>query len=133
MQTNEHEQELRELFDGLRREDAAQAPPFARLIRPRHSEDAAPAFSFPWLRLLTGLSAAAALALVLVSQRTARKPSDNLTQWAALSNWRASTDSFLTASNSGWANTLNTTTDSWLENWSSSDSDTTQTIQEKTL
>lgn len=109
---------LRQCFLELRSTDTQHTPAFSRVARaPR------PAVTLPWLRLAAG---AAVLVTLIVALAVRRHPVADPQQWAALSNWRATTDGLLTVTNSPLGSTISTPTDLWIEN-------STQTNQKEML
>jgi len=109
---------LRHDFHELRSADAQHVPAFRRVARAP-----VPAAAFPWWQV--AVSAVLVVALIVVVQIKHRPVADPQ-QWAALSNWRATTDELLTVSSTPWGSTLRTPTDSWIES-------STQTKQKETL
>ena len=109
---------LRQHFQDLRAADAQQVPVFSRVarvpVRP---------FALPWLRLAAGAVVVVTLLMVLTIKH---RPVADTQQWAALSNWRATTDELLTVATTPWDSTVSTPTDSWIQN-------STQTNHKETL
>jgi hypothetical protein len=109
MDDHDVDRRLRRLFQAMRAEEAGRAPAFSRLagVHP-------PKLAVRWLPL-----AAAAAALIVVGLwLLAPGPAETevrLEQWAALSNWQASTDGLLTLSSGPWGSQVATSTDAWLE------------------
>jgi hypothetical protein len=100
---------LQQSFQELRNEDAQHAPAFSRVVRSSPVQS----FTAPWLRLAAGAALLVALIVALMGKR---QPIVDTQQWAALSNWHATTDELLTVSGSPWGSTISTPTDSWTEN-----------------
>jgi len=99
---------LRQCFQKLRTTDAQRVPAFSRVARAP-----VPAVTIPWMRLAAGAALLMALIVVLTLKH---RPVTDVQQWAALSNWRATTDELLTVSSTPWDSTINTPTDSWIKN-----------------
>ena len=95
MNTNGTESRLPQLFHELRDQDTHRAPSFERVLRDRP----APVTTFAWPRVWLAGAVAAALVVtsVTVSLFHARshRLAFNTQQWAALTDWRASTDVLL--------------------------------------
>lgn len=94
MSNEDSERELRQFFQEMRRDDAAGAPAFGRVLHPARPR--------PRLTLAWGRFAAAALLLVAVGllpvvygRYKARQSADSLGHWACLANWEAPTDALL--------------------------------------
>ena len=99
---------LRQSFQALRAADAQGVPIFSRVVRtPRRT------VAVPWLRLAFGATGLVALLLVV---KLNRPPVTDTQQWAALSNWSATTDELLTVASTPWGSSLSTPTDSWIKN-----------------
>ena len=111
MNGDDRDDELKQLFQELKRQDAQRGPSFAGMTRaPR------PAFVMAWGRLATMTAALVivSVTLVMFHARRTHTTEDNLQQWAALSNWQASTDGLLSVSNTPWAGTFTASSDSWI-------------------
>jgi len=108
---------LRQHFQELRSADAHRVPAFSRVAR-------APAVAFPWWRLAVGVAMLMTVAMPWMIHR--RQPVANSQQWAAVSNWHATTDELLTVSSTPFGSTITTPTDSWIKN-------STQTNKKETL
>jgi hypothetical protein len=95
MNTNGTENNFRQLFHELRDQDAHRAPSFERVLR----APPAPVITLAWPRVLLAGAVAAALVVtgVTVSLYHAqpRQLAYDAQQWAALTDWRASTDALL--------------------------------------
>ncbi len=104
MNTNGTDNKFHQLFGELKSHDEQTAPAFGRLTRP-----ASPVRSMPWPWLLPS-AAAAALLVVGLSAGLFYARSHRLAfeeqQWAALSNWQASTDVLLTSAESSSASAV---------------------------
>ena len=124
MAENEREQKLRELYAAERAREAHRAPDFERLAR---ADAPRPRLVVRWGRVSGALAAlvVVALTLGLLAPRPERVTGTgvvtapkavtvDLQQWATFSNWRASTDVFLSGSNDSWAGAMTTTTDRWM-------------------
>lgn len=112
------EDKLRQSFQALRAADAQNVPLFCRVVRtPRRT------VTVPWVRLAVGAAGLVALLLVV---KLNHPPATDTQQWAALSNWSATTDELLTVASTPWDSTLSTPTDSWINN-------STQTNPKETL
>ena len=113
MNTDNADNNLRQLFHVLRKQDAERAPDFDKLARIREPQRS---FALPWTRL----AAAAAIVLVLglalaVFITRSHQSAPDLREWAALSSWRASTDTLLIVSNTCWGSKVTTPTDSLMD------------------
>jgi len=113
-----HDDKLRQNFQELRNADAQRVPAFSRVARVP-----VPTFSMPWWRFALS---AAVLVMVIFALMLKRQPVPDTQPWAALSNWRATTDALLTVSSTPWGSTISTPTDSWIES-------STQTNQMRNL
>ena len=109
---------LRQSFQELRNADVPRVPAFSRVTRAP-----VPAVTFPWWQLA---ASAAAVVTLIIALRLKHQFVADTQQWAALSNWRATTDEFLIGPSTPWGSTLSTPTDSWIEN-------STQPKQKETL
>jgi|WetSurMetagenome_2_1015567.scaffolds.fasta_scaffold27963_3 hypothetical protein len=105
------DERLRQSFRELREDDARKVPPFSRVARaPRTSP------ALPWFPLAAAAALLVALALgVLVLPKMHRNPTSNLQEWAALTEWRASTDDLLNLPDTPLGGPVTSRTDSWLE------------------
>ncbi|HTS18374.1 MAG TPA: hypothetical protein VMP11_12435 [Verrucomicrobiae bacterium] len=117
--------ELRRLFQDLRAGDTQQVPAFSRVAQPPVTEAS---FGILWPRLAAGVALIAAVSMSLILFRAYKGRSADVTQqWAALSNWRASTDELLSVSGAAtWGGAITTPSDLWLE-------DVDQPTQKKAL
>lgn len=118
MNTEQDDQKLRSLFAELKREELKRVPAFGSILNMRREE--LPIFQ-------PALIAAAAAVLVVVAtglavyQLKAHRSAGESQQWAALSNWQATTDVLLLATAMPWENQNNTVLDDWLdESWPNS-------------
>jgi hypothetical protein len=133
MNTNQRDDNLRALFQELRRRDAEAEPGFDRLLGGEVSSRGARLSGLVlWWRLALGAGCAVAVAAALTMGHVRRQqvPPDTA-QWAMLSNWHASADSLLKLSATPWGDTMTTSTDAWIENSSVSESNSTN--QKETL
>ncbi len=113
-----HDHKLRQKFQELRNTDAQRVPAFSRVAR-----SPVPTFAIPWWRFALS---ATVLVTVIFALMLKRQPVPDTQPWAALSNWRATTDALLTVSSTPWGSTISTPTDSWIES-------STQTNQMRNL
>ena len=96
------------------------------------SREIEPGFALSWLRLAAGAAAlVAAIFLLTTFQKHQTTPTVDVEQWAALTEWSASTDGLLASSSAVWGSKISTATDSWIDDSESSSSNQTQ--QEQTL
>lgn len=122
MNNDPTDRKLQRLFDGSRAEDARGAPAFDEVMS---GSRIAPRTAIRWRRLAAAAAAIVVLgaSLALFHQRSASEPADSahgpgpaadLKQWAAVSAWRASTDSLLTVSSLPCGGWISTPTDSLI-------------------
>jgi cytoskeletal protein RodZ len=117
------ERKLGRLFADARKADAEQAPSLAEIAGGRRVR---PRIEVRWLRVSSAV-AAVVLLVVWVSLSARKTPMQRvdaipvaaasaveLKQWAALSNWTASTDTLLTLSSVSLGSSVATPTDSWI-------------------
>ncbi|MBI2441510.1 MAG: hypothetical protein HYV35_09080 [Lentisphaerae bacterium] len=115
MNTNEHDDRLRSLFQELKSQDLQAAPTFDRLWNapPRRAQVH---FFTTGLRLAMAAAvlilAAAPLAVYQVKTRQAAAEAR---QWAALANWDAATDVLLTEASTPWEDRVGTSFSSGLD------------------
>ena len=133
MKADETEGRLRELFHGMRLEEAPTAPDFGGMARTAACGPAGvPLFLAAWYRAL----AAAAVVMLCAGAgffyvRLHRHAAD-MERWTELSAWQASTDALLTRSSTPWSGTLTMPTDSLFENGSAV-SETSQSNRKEIL
>ncbi len=108
-----NEKQVQQLFRELKAQDAQRAPGFARLVVRSASEPV----GMPWLRLAGALAAVVVLAAWWL---WSRPPAVDVTQWAQLSNWRASSDSFLPTTSTPWGESVTTKSDAWFQDTATS-------------
>jgi hypothetical protein len=111
------EHELRSLFQKLRREEQLRVPAFEPLLRSAERRgQRAPRSVLLWVRLAGAAAVAAALVLMLgVFRPHQPQPAVDLEAWSALSQWTASTDTFLVSSGpSLGGSSFVTPSDTWM-------------------
>ena len=122
MNSDPADRKLQRLFDASRAEDARGAPAFDEVVS---SGRAAPRTAIRWTRLAAAAAAVVVLgvSLVLLHPRSApqpvgytqgQSPAADLKQWAAVSDWRASTDPLLSVSSLSWESRISAPTDSLI-------------------
>lgn len=117
MHEDRTERELKSLFRKLKSEEERLAPAFEPLLRSaaRGTERTRP--SMPtWVRLAGAVAVAAALVIGSgIFPMRPRQPADDLEAWSALSQWTASTDTFLEWSEPHWGSaSITTPSDTWM-------------------
>lgn len=117
MNTGQDDKKLRALFAELKYQELKRAPAFGSVLNAALRREEFPVFR-------PALIAAAAAVLVIaaglaVYQLKAHRSAGESQQWAALSNWQASTDVLLSAAGaSPWENQVGASLDDWLdESW----------------
>ncbi len=104
------DERLRKAFRDLRDEDSRRVPPFSRVLRERRSEPGP-----TWLPLAAAAVLLAALALgAVLLPKLHRQQAPDPRQWAALTQWRAATDTLLDEPETPWGGPVRSTTDSLL-------------------
>jgi hypothetical protein len=122
MNSDPSDRKLQQLFDGSRAEDARRAPAFDAVASGRRT---APRTAVRWKHLAAAAAAIVVFgaSLTLFHRRSAPGPFDaahghgpavDYKQWTAVSDWRASTDSLLTVSDSPWSRRIIMSTDSLI-------------------
>jgi hypothetical protein len=127
----DNDNKLKDIFSGLRRQDAARVPSFNRVVRAAtRAREVEPGFAFSWLRpAAAAVVLMAAIFLLTTFQKHQTTPAADTEQWAALTEWSASTDGLLTSSAAVWSSNISTVTDSWIQDSESFSSNQTQQEQ----
>ena len=127
MNPDDTEKKLRALFEDMRARDASASPSFDRLTRaPARREQVA------WIRVAATAAAVGVCAAMAVLGPRLRQAEEDTQDWAAFSNWEASTDVLLTMSTTPLGSTVSTATDAWIDSGSSV-SEATQDKEEEVL
>ena len=117
MNADDHDQQLRERYQALRRQEARQVPPFSRLVdgtSGTRTSTAGPPRRWVGLGMAAALLLGLGVALAFLPRRS-NQPAAAPTSWATLPEWRATTDALLEMPNLPWANQGETVTDAWTD------------------
>jgi len=117
MRDDRTEHELRALFQKLKTEEQQHVPAFEPLLRSATRRgQRAPRSILLWARLAGAAAVAAALVLALDFFRPhPRQLAADVEAWSALSQWTASTDTFLVSSGPRLGgNSFTTPSDTWM-------------------
>ena len=121
--------QLKSLFSDLRAGDSAKTPSFRRMVHPARLRPQPSRSTGGWPRIRILLASSVTLAIVIAAVFLAEHhPAQeiNTASWSTVSNWSASTDSLLSASQSFSTSTFTTPSDSWLENMNSTTTETSK-------
>lgn len=112
---------LKKLFDEARQQDASNMPGFQRVLRKQAAlPKASPAFGWMPFALATALLMAAALLAFSVIPKNETHTVAEIEQWAAISDWTASSDTILAENTPCIGVSLSTSSDLLFESAPSS-------------
>jgi DnaJ-domain-containing protein 1 len=112
---------LKKLFDEARQQDASNMPGFQRVLRKQAaSPKASPAFGWMPFALAVALLVAAALLSFSIIPKNETHTAAEIEQWAAISDWTASSDTILAENTPCIGVSLSTSSDLLFESAPSS-------------
>ena len=114
MNTENSDQEFKQLFSELRSRDSQHAPSFSAIANAANRETSAWRISFPRFRVALGtiivLVFVTGITLIAFRLHT-RSVEREMQQWETLSGWEAPTDALLSIASSPWSSTVATSSD----------------------